>query len=263
MAWAQIVQQPRVGWAVCLDLLFPPRCAFCQADTGGREREPAEGRPAAFCAVCFHELTADGGRCLQCGGRHGRGQPCRGGRQAADWDGLAVLGGYGDRLREAVLRCKRPPGEFLARGLADALIAVHGTTFRAWGIDRVVPVPMHWCRRALRGTSAADEIAQAVAAGLHVWCERSLRRRHATRMQNELPVGERRANVQDAFALRRSVRGRRVLLVDDVCTTGATLAACRRLLSAGGAAAVYAAVVARAEPASSDDAPEPPDAVDG
>lgn len=263
MAWAQIVQQPRVGWAVCLDLLFPPRCAFCQADMAGGRRDPAGGRPGSVCAACFHELTADGGRCLRCGGDHGQGRPCRGSRHAADWDGLAVLGGYGDRLREAVLRCKRPPGELLARGLADALIAVHGETFMAWGIDHVVPVPMHWYRRALRGTSAADEIAQAVAAGLRVRCERTLRRRRATRMQNELPVGERRANVRDAFALRRSVSGQRVLLVDDVCTTGATLAACRRLLSAGGAAAVYAAVVARAEPGSGDASLEPPDAADG
>jgi predicted amidophosphoribosyltransferase len=74
-----------------------------------------------------------------------------------------------------------------------------------------------------------------------------LLRRKATRMQNELPVHERRGNVRDAFRVRHRVDGRRILLVDDVVTTGSTLAACRRTLVAAGAAAVFAAVVAKAD----------------
>lgn len=252
MAWAQILQQPRLGWMACLDLLFPPRCVLCQAETAGRPAERDRSVPVSFCRACFRDLTADGGRCLRCGGGHGPDRGCRGGRRAADWDGLAVLGGYADPLRQAVLRCKRPSGEPLARGLGEAIVVIHGSTFTSWGIDRVVPVPMHWSRRIRRGTSAADELAQAIAARLGVRCTRSLRRRQATRMQNELPVGDRRRNVRDAFAVCRRARGSRILLVDDVCTTGATLAACRRVLCEAGAAAVYAAVVARAEPGHGD-----------
>jgi predicted amidophosphoribosyltransferase len=67
-------------------------------------------------------------------------------------------------------------------------------------------------------------------------------------MQNRLPFGERRANVLDAFGgRRRGVAGMRVLLVDDVVTTGGTLSACRRALSTAGAAAVHVAVIARAD----------------
>lgn len=229
------------------------------------DRPVGVGRPrlTSICGACCRDFTADGDRCLRCGGHHGHGRACRGVQHLTDWDGLAVLGGYADPLREAVLRCKRPSGELLAHGLGELLVAIHGATFASWKIDEVVPVPMHWSRRARRGTSAAEEVAQAIAAGLRVRCVRALCRHEPTRMQNELPVAERRANVRDAFAAKRRVDGRRLLLVDDVCTTGATLAACRHVLCKAGAVAVYAAVVARAEPGHGDvdrNALEPADA---
>jgi predicted amidophosphoribosyltransferase len=66
-------------------------------------------------------------------------------------------------------------------------------------------------------------------------------------MQNELPFDDRRGNVRGAFVASRRTAGRRILLVDDVTTTGATLAECRQALVEAGASAVYAAVVARAD----------------
>jgi ComF family protein len=158
-----------------------------------------------------------------------------------------VLGGYGDGLRDAVLRAKHPAGDGIPAGLAALLVGKQRAMLAGWAVDAVVPVPMHWLRRAVRGTSAADGLARRVARLLAVPFQPLLVRQRATRMQNELPVHERRDNVSGAFRTRRRVDGRRILLVDDVVTTGATLAACRRGLAAAGAVAVFAAVVAKAD----------------
>lgn len=158
-----------------------------------------------------------------------------------------MLGAYDASLREQVLRTKRPAGRLVAAGLARLLVDRHRDVLHGWAVDLVVPVPMHWLRRCRRGTSAADELARWIGAGLGVPWAAALRRQRATRMQNELPWEDRRANVHGAFRAGRRVAGRRLLLVDDVTTTGSTLLASATAATAGGAAAVYAAVVARAD----------------
>lgn len=230
-----------------LDLLVPPRCVHCLDDLAA---EPAGG---LVCAACRRDLVVDAPRCLVCGERSAAATPCGGCRRVTHGcAGLAVLGSYRDRLRSAILRCKRPGGEPLVRALAGLLVARHRATLAAWNVDRVVPVPMHWSRRMVRGTSAAAELAAAIAAQLGLPCRATLRRAVATRMQNELPIASRRGNVANVFQVRGDVAGRRVLVVDDVCTTGSTLAACSHALTAAGACVVYAAVVAKADRSSDD-----------
>ncbi len=242
-------------------MLIPPRCVHCHGDLppeADREIGSTEGagQRVLLCSGCRRDLATDSPRCRVCGARLGSSPPCAGCRgRGHACAGLAVLGSYRDQLRTAILRCKRPGAEPLVAALAGLLVARHQATFAAWAVDLVVPVPMHWSRRMIRGTSAADELAAAIAGRLGLPCRASLRRAVATRMQNEFPIHERRRNVADAFQPRARVAGRTILLVDDVCTTGATLAACSQRLLAAGASAVYAAVVARADrsPDSGDD----------
>lgn len=231
------------GLAPLLDLLCPPRCACCGVDL-----------PAAadtVCESCRREVTADVRRCAACGEPSGP-QPCRC-RPGHHWDGIAVLSGYGEPVRGYILKAKRPGGELLAGALAALLVDKHRQTLDAWNVDVVVPVPMHWRRRLMRGATAAGQLAAGVARGLGLPHRRLIRRVRSTPMQNELPFERRSANVRGAFSASPRAAGRRVLLVDDVTTSGATLAACRGALVEAGAAAVYAAVVARADRGVRDD----------
>jgi predicted amidophosphoribosyltransferase len=142
----------------------------------------------------------------------------------------------------------------VAAALASLIVRKHGERLASWDVGRVVPVPMHWLRRSIRGTSAADELSRRIARLLGLPHSPTLSRHRATRMQNELPIADRPRNVLGAFRSRRRLDGERILLVDDVVTTGATLSACCRALLAAGAVTVDVAVVAKADRNTADDA---------
>jgi len=114
--------------------------------------------------------------------------------------------------------------------------------------DVVVPVPLHAARLRQRGYNQAALLAREMArqAGLAL-DERTLVRRRATASQVDLTAEQRKENVRAAFqCVGPALAGQRVLLIDDVCTTGSTLDACAVALQEGGASSVHALTLARA-----------------
>jgi ComF family protein len=115
-------------------------------------------------------------------------------------------------------------------------------------VDAIVPVPLHPRKKRHREFNQAEYLADALGREFHRPVRRrNLRRVKDTQTQTALDAEERRANLRDAFALRnaKEIAGKRLALVDDVFTTGATLDSCAKLLRRGGAANVIALAVAR------------------
>ncbi len=148
-------------------------------------------------------------------------------------------------LREAVHRLKYYGRTILAEPLGD-LMAVYWTQ-HPMPADVIVPVPLHTARLRERGYNQAAllarEMARQVGLALN---EQTLVRQRATASQVKLDARQRRENVHDAFRCSGdALTGKQVLLIDDVCTTGATLAACAVALHEGGARSVQALTLAR------------------
>jgi ComF family protein len=163
---------------------------------------------------------------------------------------VARLGTYQGPLRKAVLRIKQPGELALATMLGDLLATTAGARLASIGFDVVVPVPMHWTRLFWRGGNNPDTLAYRLAAQLGLPMRpRLLKRRRRTAPQASLPPSRRRANVRGAFRAPRhaDLPGARVLLVDDIMTTGATVNEAARTLRRAGVELVAVAVLARAE----------------
>jgi ComF family protein len=155
---------------------------------------------------------------------------------------------YGDDLREAVLLMKQARSESLAMAVGLLLADKCAAAGLAGQVDLLAPVPMHWQRRLWRGGSAADVLAESMAARLdRPLALRLLGCRRKTRKQGTLLPTQRRRNVLRAYRVstRYEIRAAHVLVVDDVMTTGATLNEVARSLLRAGAARVSVAIVAR------------------
>jgi ComF family protein len=113
--------------------------------------------------------------------------------------------------------------------------------------DVVVSVPIHWRRRWKRGFNQSAQLAKAVAARRGLPFRRLLARTRWTGTQTNLSDSDRRSNIAGAFRVRGNVSGLRILLVDDVMTTGATAGACSKILKRAGAKSVTLLTLARVD----------------
>jgi ComF family protein len=215
----------------------PGLCAICRVSLW---------RVGVACDVCSEPLASPAAvTCRRC-----RGSPPPFRRVIAPWR-------YGGELATAVRRFKYGRRRELARPLASLFVCELGRAIVDEEIDVVVPVPLHRRRLASRGFSQAHELVRAAGTlGLRIEAPAGvtvapalLVRVRETAEQAGLSRLDRGRNVCNAFEVRRpdQVRDRRVLLVDDVVTTGATAASCARTLLRAGAASVSVLALARAE----------------
>lgn len=236
----------RPAAARALDLLFPPQCARCRTlvDPGG-----------ALCVECWREIDFLGPpNCACCGLPFefdlGAGALCGACVQSPPPFARArAVMRYDDASRGLILAFKYADRTELAPVLGKWLLRA-GATLAAEA-DLIVPVPLHWTRLFARRFNQAALLAHTVGrqAGVPVAAHGLIRRRR-TPSQGRFSPSQRRRNLQGAFAVKDGARarfaGRRVLLIDDVMTTGATAAASARTLLAARAASVDVLTLARA-----------------
>ena len=211
-----------------LPLTTPSLGAVCGACWAG-----IRPLPPPFCPVCGDPLVSwratAGAACEQC--RMGRPHISAG----------RAIGSYDGPLRAIVQALKYEGRTSLARPLSR-LMRASGSAVLA-DADCVMPVPLHWTRHWRRGFNQAAALASELGPPVISL----LRRRRRTRTQTDLPADARHRNVRDAFVLRShaSLDGMRIVVVDDVSTTGATLEACARVLMEAGAREVRTLTAAR------------------
>lgn len=228
-------------------LIFPPSCTAC------REPLDSEAGDVLLCEECRRQLVDLRPACSKCGsmlpgGLAGSCPTCA--ARSLRFHEVVRLGEYDGMLRHAVLRTKHASEQPLAIALGELLFEIRKDELQAVAADVVIPIPMHWTRRVWRGFNSAEVLAQRLAHRLKLpLASYLLRRRKRTEPQANLPPRRRFSNVRKAFEVRRDpdLHDARVLLVDDILTTGATSSAAARALSAAGAAHVAVAVLARAE----------------
>jgi len=231
--------------SAALDLVFPPLCAHCRArigEGGGlcgacwAKITFLDGRGCACCGIPFPvALDTDDSLCAAC---HAR---------APAFDTARAIMAYDEHSRGAVLALKHADRLDLVPGFARWLARVGQAALA--DCDLIVPVPLHRRRLWTRRYNQAAELARRLARDLRLDADPfTLERSRATPSQGAMVSAKaRRRNVQRAFKVSEPVRvkGRRILLVDDVLTTGATAEACARALKRAGAAKVHVLALAR------------------
>jgi competence protein ComFC len=229
-----------------ISLFYPPVCVVCAADVASEKylcpecEEKAPRIKPPFCDKCSEQFVGaitGNFSCANCAHR----------RLYFD----AAVSCYRSRgiVRRLVHQFKYGRQFHLRHALADWLgETLHDPRLRDRRFDIIVPVPLHPARERERGFNQAELLALLLSDKTAIPVRSALERIRYTTTQTAFDRAERMENLRDAFRLREKmhVRDLRVLLIDDVLTTGSTLSECARVLRKAGAVSVHAATAARA-----------------
>ncbi len=218
-----------------LDLLLPLKCLGC-----GREGD-------LICPSCRQSLPIIKlPLCQRCGATSNEGNLCH---SCVNYpltiDGIRSAFLFQGTVRQAVLHLKYRHLKAVAAPLSQLLAEYLGSHPLKGEI--IIPVPLHPKRLRERGYNQASLLAKELSTlvGLPVLEDTLIRVKDAVPQARTGSAIERRRNVQDAFSCHRGLEGKQILLVDDVCTTGATLDVCATALKGAGASSVWGLTVAR------------------
>lgn len=248
------LDRPR-GWLGALvgavdALVFPWSCVVCGA----------EGSGGAFCPSCRgalleHSAKAEASACPRCALPAGPYADLRGGcgdcrGRSLGFEVAVALGPYDGALRDLCLRMKHDRDAWLAPWLSGLWAEARGEAIERLSLPPdawIVPVPLHWRRHWERGYNQAEGLARGLSRQLDRPVRRPLRRVVYSEKLAQMSVTDRAEALREAFHAGggRALRGRTILLVDDVLTTGATCGAAARALRKAGAERVIVAVIAR------------------
>jgi ComF family protein len=230
------------------DVLFPPACVVC-------EEILDEDLPFSLCQACFSEIRFIGSPLCPCCGLpyaaesasdHLCGE-CLSRKQY--FTAVRSLGIYDSALLKAIQRFKYQGSLHVGEALGSLMASHSYPAFDMTEYDVIMPVPLHVGRLRERGFNQSLLLARVIARKFPVEIDfMTLRRAVDTAPQTGLRKEDRAANVRGAFELgdRARVKGKKVLIIDDVYTTGSTVRECARILLKGGARSVGVLTLARA-----------------
>jgi ComF family protein len=229
------------------DLLLPQVCLACQGDDVASQ---------GLCSRCLQGLLTLVGQpyCLRCGANGQSSTDDRGCPSCPDplprFDRLVRLGPYEPPIKELVRQFKYHRRDGVGRHLGALLATAVSGQCPQEQFDLVLCIPTHWRRRIWRSFDHARSLSSVLAKHLNLPMGYELVRMRHTPPQAQLPKTRRIQNVRGAFAVgsQEALSGAKILLVDDVTTTGATANEATRTLLDAGASRVVLAVIAKAQP---------------
>ena len=218
-----------------LNILYPKRCPVCHgilSDRGNLICPSCEGllHPIVtdYCLKCGKPIKSEEELCGECRKSH------------REFDRGRSVFFYNDKMRQSLLRYKYYGNRDYAEYYAVSLCRYMEREIRMWKPDLIVPVPIHKTKLRMRGFNQAAFLAEKLSSytGIPVRQDLVLKIRK-TKSQKKLNAVQRRKNLEEAFQVNEDVQGKRILVVDDVYTTGSTVDAMASCLKKKGASAVY------------------------